>query len=229
MKLLGAADWRWWRTGLTATALALIAVAAQATVLTFDGLAAGGVVPADYGDRVTATTDSVTGWQYGLGNGFTPNVVVDYSSQIGEFSIWGAGYGDLTNVLGHYSSGLGEVVLTPDPGYSVVLHSFDVAPWSVGFPDSRVQVLNAAGDVLFDSGLFQVVLGTHNTFPSSPIVSTSALRIVNTTNAGALGFGYLGLDNVSLSQVPEPSVLGLLGCGVAGIAWARGSQLKARR
>lgn len=207
---------------LAALGVAALGGGAQATVLTFSGSAfiQQSPVPDAYGDRVTATTDAVNGWDYGVGNGFTPNVVLSYPVQeTTPFSIWVAGFGDLSFALGHLNMGLGEVVLTPDPGYSVTLHSFDVAPWLEGTPvDSRVRVLDAADNVLFDSGLFDAVVGQNYTFPTGPITSTSALRIINTTNNGTRGFGYLGLDNVSFSQaVPEPS-FALVLCALGGLA-----------
>jgi len=40
-------------------------------------------------------------------------------------------------------------------------------------------------------------------------------------SASGTGTGYWDLDNVRLSQVPEPGSLGLLACGVGGFVLAR--------
>jgi hypothetical protein len=205
---------------------ALVGQAAGATVLTFDGSGLGpyAAVPEAYGDRVTSMNDVGNGFEYALGEGFTPNVVVDYLTAVPPFTVFPSGYGDLVNVIMiNNSEGFGEVVLTPDPGFSVTLHSFDVAVYAGGPTptDNRVRVLSAAGDVLFDSGDFLLALNSHQTFPTGPITSTTALRIINTSNGGTAGFNALGLDNVSFSQaaVPEPGTVALLACGALGFAW----------
>lgn len=197
-------------------ALALVAnsygfAGAYASVLTFDGFT--GVVPDAYGDRIVATTDVGTGYQYGMGNGFTPNIVVEYSNNTASpFSVWSVGYGSLSNALGHQSYTVeGEIVLRPDPGVSVVLNSFDVAAWISDF-NGQVVVANEAGTVLFDSGSVLLSSATFSTFPTGgPIVSSTALRIQLTY------YGDLGLDNVNFDQIG--SVCGgmiLSGCKAPG-------------
>lgn len=196
--------------------------AARATVLTFDGIGSGqGVsqVPDDYGDRVTGTTDTSTGYMYGEGNGFTPSVVVEYNSNtVTPFSLFGTNYGDLANVLGHnFFNVQGEVVLRPDSGSSVILNSFDVGGWNDGpWPDSRILVLDDGDAVLFDSGLITVAAG-HLTFPGDTISSNSALRIQ------LFDYGNLGLDNVNFDQVmiPIPAAAWLLASALGLLGWVR--------
>jgi len=202
---------------------------AEATVLTFDGDFITGDSTVydfsyDYGNRVTALEQN--GFKYGLGAGFTPNITVEYINDPSDtpFTIWDSGYGDLLNVMGSCCAGFGEVWLVPDAGYSVVLHGFDVAPWNGDRGGNQVRVLDADDNVLFDSGLFTAIHANgHYHFPGEPIVSFSALRIINTTSNGALGFGYLGLDNVSFSQtvVPVPAALPLFLSAVAGVGLMR--------
>lgn len=202
---------------------------AQATVLTFSKINGNSLdfyFSYNYGDRVTVLEDAVNDFGYGLGAGFTPNITVEYITQDPSepFSIWTGNYGDLSNVLGHNYEGFGEVILVPDAGYSVVLHGFDVAPWATDYEGSLVRVLDADDNVLFDSGLFDAIHANgHYHFPGDPIVSASALRIINTTQNGGLGFGYLGLDNVSFSQtpVPVPAALPLFLSALAGMGLMR--------
>lgn len=204
-----------------------IATTSPATVLTFDGLGPDGrALATTYGDRVGALDDAITGFGYGLGNGFTPNVEVSYSvdpvSGGGQgFTVWEVGYGDLVNSLGHALYDVtGDVLLTPDPGYRVTLNSFDVAAYFDDFPGSRVRVLDGDGAILFDSGPFTAEFRPGGAGPDdwfaaplghySPmgdaISSASGLRIQ------LLDFGSLGLDNVNFEQaaVPVPATAVLL-------------------
>src|SRR5262245_45132152 len=67
-----------------------------ATDLTFDGNA--GPVDQTYGDRVTSTTMGSFG--YGEhGEGFTPNVTVQYDPNAGSVYTWTSSYGDLVKVI----------------------------------------------------------------------------------------------------------------------------------
>lgn len=194
---------------------------AGATVLTFDfGGMTQDQIPDDYGDRVITTNDLVNGFMYGMGNGFTPNVVVDYAADTGFFDLWETGYGDLENALGHtLFEQTGEIVLTPDPGFRVTLNSFDVAGWltQTEWPDSQVLILDAVGNILFDSGLITISSTGHVSFPGSPVSSATALRIQ------LVNFGDLGLDNVNFDQslVPIPAAVWLFGSALAGLALSR--------
>lgn len=209
--------------------LALAVVDVSATVLTFEGTAFGGSgtqFSDEYGDHVTNFGLVGDNFIYGASGGVTPNVVVDYlpAAPNGPFSNWTSGYGDLENALGHVSFGVpGEVVLTPDAEFQVTLHGFDIGAWFVDYPDSRVRVLDSAGIVRFDSGVFTALFKPngvdvgHYSFPLNPITSSLALRIEVTD------YGDLGLDNVYFSQsaVPLPAAAWLLGAAVGGLGFMR--------
>ena len=197
----------------------------NASILTFDGIGATSAIPIpdDYGDRINSTIDPITSYEYGIGNGFTPNITVSYfpdpiASSGNSFSLWPSGYGDLTNALGHSSFNVpGEVVLTPDLGNHVILNSFDIAGWSSStYIDQQIRVLNESGIVLFDSGLIDVNTAfpsSHLTFTFAPIVSAEALHIEISD------VGNLGLDNVNFDQavVPIPAAAWLFGSGLIGL------------
>lgn len=205
-------------------ALATSAGAAQATTLNFDDLALFAFIPQDYGDRATGT--AADAFVYGEGEGYTPNVVVEYTTTNTPtpFNVWD-GYGDLSRALGHNQfSVLGDLVLRPDAGFRVVLHSFDLGAFQGNYTNSRVQVLDLDGTSLFDTGVFTALLAPagagpgHYTFPDNgPVSSGNGLRIVVTE------FGDLGLDNISFSQtpVPVPAALPLFASALAGIAALR--------
>lgn len=191
---------------------------ANASILTFDGIVTIDI-PDDYGDRITSTSDSTTGFSYGEGNGFTPNITVSYiPGGTISYRLYTSGFGDLSNALsdGDFNTP-GEIVLTPDAGHQVVLNSFDIAGWqNTTYLDQQILVLNASDTVLFDSGFIDVNSGlpdSHLTFLSTPIVSSEALRIaVN-------DFGNLGIDNINFDQmaVPVPAAVWLFGSGLIGL------------
>ena len=200
--------------------LLILSATTNASILTFDGFS--GEIPDDYGDRITTTADSVTGYEYGMGNGFTPNITVGYfpdpvASGGQPFGRFPSGYGDLVNALGHGNYNVpGEVVLTPDAGFQVMLNSFDIAGWTTGTYVSQIRVLNQSDTILFDSGVIDINSSStprHLTFPSESIVSSEPLRIE------IHDLGNLGLDNVNFDQavVPIPEAVWLFGSGLLGL------------
>ena len=164
--------------------------------------------------------------------GGTPNVVVDYRSReissgtVGSsvLEYWNLDYGDLIDVAyapepsGYYA----EITLTADPGWEVVLNSFDLAGFDrLDRPNQPVfVVMDVNGAVLFDDS--GTVLGTGATHSSyAPGLAAQSLTI---------RFGdrfTVGIDNVnfdqrlSLATVPEPASLGLFSVGLVGLAAAR--------
>lgn len=207
--------------------LALAVVNVSATVLTFEGTALGNTtpIPDEYGDRVIDFGVAGENLIYGAAGGVTPNIVVDYlPAAPAPFSTWFGGYGDLQKALGHIFFNVpGEVVLIPDAGFQVTLHGFDIGAFNTDYPDSRVRVLDSAGTVRFDSGVFTALFKPngvdvgHYSFPLNPITSSLALRIEVTE------YGDLGLDNVHFSQsaVPLPAAAWLLGAALGGLGFMR--------
>lgn len=199
-----------------AIGLALAAGAAQATQLTFAGQGQLGLgFGTTYGDRVTSFDSGL-----GAAGGPTPNIVIDFvpTNNASPFTVWNGGYGSLVQALGHGAFNVeGYIEFAPDPGWDVVLENFDIAGWSASsYPDSRIRVVDTAGAVLFDSGVFTFPASTTFTgYLSAPIRSTLPIRLLIDD------FGDLGIDNVIFSQVatiPEPGTwaLWLAGVGVLG-------------
>jgi hypothetical protein len=123
----------------------------RATVLTFDtALPNGSAVPPGYGQRVTATSQD--GFFYGAAGGFTPNVTVSYGPVASDVHLWNLDYGDLQQVIYRETEGAGilEVTLAADPGYQVILQSFDLAGWpNADYIINSVQVIDAFEAVVF--------------------------------------------------------------------------------
>jgi hypothetical protein len=141
--------------------------------------------------------------------------------------MWRFAFGDLDHVIYEPSATADKltVLLAADPGYEVVLHSFDLGGW----PDSdyeiaSVDVSQIAGDdeVLYHEDDVTVFGGTdpfHTTFTFAPGLQGQILLItIDSSNLGALSEN-IGIDNISFSQVlvPEPSAVVMLVIGAMAI------------
>ena len=216
----------------TGTLLATsFAHSASAAVLTFDitGINNGDSLNsppfAGYGDRITGFTNGI--FSYGSAGGLTPNVVVDYPNN--RTLWWLSEYGNLTNVIYAEESGTSilDVTLTADPGFEVVLDSFDLAGWRGDYTINSVQVLSGGTSVFSQSNVF--ISGTTRTsFNTSNLGSLAASSLTIRFDATNLGNNSdnIGLDNIQFSQrstsfspvgTSEPSALVAIGA-VAGIA-----------
>ncbi len=216
----------------TGTLLATsFAHSASAAVLTFDitGINTSDSLNspsfAGYGDRITSFTNGI--FSYGSAGGLTPNVVVDYPNN--QTLWWLLEYGNLTNVIYAEESGTSilDVTLTADPGFEVVLDSFDLAGWRGDYTINSVQVLSGRTSVFSQSNVF--ISGTTRTsFNTSNLGSLAASTLTIRFDAANLGSDSdnIGLDNIQFSQrstsfspvgTSEPSALVAISA-VAGIA-----------
>ena len=220
----------------------LTASPAMATILTFDivdptdyavsenfpeGVGVGDSPnPLDgYGSFVTSGSglhaNGTTTFGYGeAGEGFTPNVRVDY----GPFSIftggpelWRKDYGDLERVLYQGSRGsVGnnydylDIVFTADAGFEVELYGFDLAGWfmsdyvirgvsvydGIPFPFlTPTNQLDAQANVDV-----QGAGGTHTTVTyATPLRAQQIWLSIDATNLGDLSEN-IGIDNIRFGQ-----------------------------
>jgi hypothetical protein len=194
----------------------LMPLCLNATVLTFNGTS--GSIDQTYGDRVTSLTMGAHGYGQ-MGEGFTPNVVVDYDPSGGAAWTWPGAYGDLPGPVLFESVDTAklQIKLTADPGYRVTLQSWDMATYGTIFhPDGEtingVTVYDAGGTPLFSQTNVYVPISTHisfETFPT-PLVDTMLILEIDARNVtAAFGNEDIGVDNIRFSQVPEPGNISL--------------------
>ena len=212
---------------LAATLLTFGSLAGEANgaVLTFDIAGIGNFdnVAQNYGDRITATT--IGNFSYGAAEGLTPNVEIDYGST--DPSLWTTGYGDLTNVLFENvdNTGFLTITLMADPGFEVILHSFDVASFSSS--DDTIDLVGV-GDAPLSSSLFgetnAIISATTSTAYDflTPLQASEVVITIDSRNIGSSN-DNIGIDNITFSQVaiPEPSSALLLVFGGLGIIGRR--------
>lgn len=185
-------------------AVGITAAAASATILHFDSEIAPGALFANYGDRVSTSPD-LFGHAYGMGNGWTPNIEMEYRPldpatrlPIPEASagVWGGGYGDLDHVAW---AGLGpaamlEIEFLPHPGYAVVVNAFDAAGFVADQPDQPIYFADADNNIVADLSALIHGQPTHDHFqPALTFYGRIKLQIGNTWN--------VGVDNIDMDQV----------------------------
>lgn len=231
--------------------------AGHATILTFDQYrvagtvlptTSGGSIPTDYGDRVTGSPMDVPGGQFtygNLGEGFTPNVVVDVFAVSNTVPNPGVGlwvdlYGDLTNVaIGSNNSGSLNVRMTADPGFEALIYGFDLAGWpQADFTISAVRVLDGV-DVLFEQNNVLVqsflTVPVHTSFQfATPLAAAELLVQIDYSNLASGSQDNIGIDNIRFGQnpppvpIPEPSAVILLALGLSALG-IRGRRRQAHR
>jgi hypothetical protein len=182
----------------------------------------------NYGDRVTAAQQD--GYNYDLTAGPTPGIVARYGTgTTSDFSGWPGDYGDLVNVI--YLNALPKVVdlkFTADPGFAVGLQSFQMAGWShADYTINSVKVLDQSNTELYSQSNVLVqgnaVGPPHTDFVfGSPLIGQSITIRIDATNLGG-SFQNIGLDNVLISQLPEPASSVLLVVGALPLTLRRRS------
>lgn len=134
-------------------------------------------------------------------------------------------YGDLTNVAyPAFDGGTAEITLTADPGFMVVLSSFDMAGWpTIDKTADVLEVFANLGSQIIQFTYVPFIEGDSGHSSFSP--GQAAYELI-------IRFGYdwnIGIDNINFDQrttgvnpaVPEPATMLLFCTGLAGLAVAR--------
>ena len=169
-------------------------------MLVFQAAPGGSCSLGEYGDRVEAPVQ--TGCQYGAKGGFTPNVRVEFLS---DLKTWGGGgYGDLrAPTVYAANNGVIQVTLTADRGFQVVLKSFNLGGWQ--YADYRVksvQVIGDGGRVLFSRRMVRVrgAGPSHTSFTLTGVAGRALKLRVDSRNLGSSESDNVGIDDIVFSQ-----------------------------
>jgi hypothetical protein len=181
--------------------------------------------PAGYGSNVSANSADYIVSPGVTGITGTPNIVANWGAGFDTYTAWDGrgevGQLDYTGVDPDQIT----LTLTPDPGFGVLVRSFDLdyyagggdvnLTWTVSDPVGTLATGlwtqdNAGGRDTINTGL---TLG--ETRIGQPVTITF------TMNSGAPS--YIALDNLVFDQVPEPSTtaLALTGLGIGVLAMRR--------
>ena len=142
----------------------------------------------------------------------TPNIQILYWS--GGQTEWFSSdiYGDLVNWV--YDDSTGEAgtgyicAFQPEPGYQVVIESFDVAHYESGDETANIQIIsyNASdGEIVeWQSGDTTISGTTHTTFTPNFTGTDPGSEYWIGFDSGTSGVYYYGFDNIAFSQIPPP-------------------------
>jgi len=196
----------------------------------------------DFGAATSGSTPLVDGpntytLNYSKGNGWTPNVKVDYGSAapnandgvgrvVDPASTWAQGVAWLDSDTNYPNNPNHKFyfTFTPDPGYAVRVNSYDLINYSFGGHSSEITLYKDS-----IGGPAMVPTYADNNIGSGPL-QTYNYNLLNGPNGGSVFYAgtvvleikhingtnwTLALDNLSFDQqaVPEPASFGLLAAG----------------
>jgi hypothetical protein len=221
---------------------------AEATILQFemtpfpgDTIVAYEGPYASYGDNVTATSMPGPGvtYHYGMGNGFTPNITVDYTSSPGpnsDHSAFGAqaGWSDPVDYLRYQDGTTYWWTFTPTGGHGVDINSFAIDIYAGGGQINWNLRQDTTTGTIIDTGvetaLTQAGPDRIVNILNGAYYGTTVLEI---TISGTGNFGNIGIDDLNFDQLvipaPEPTTGLLLAIGGLGLMTARKRQSRGSR
>lgn len=210
---------------------------AEATVLPFDMTPFPGdtIVAyegpfASYGDNVTATTmpgPSGRTYLYGMGNGFTPNITIDYTSSPtpdSDHAAFGAqgGWSDSVDYLRYVDGSTYWFTFTPTGGHGVDVNSFAIDLYSGGGQIDWKLRQDTTSGTIFASGI-ETALNVNDPDRIVNILNGSyyGTTVLEVTVSGTGNAGNIGLDDLNFDELvipaPEPTTGLLLSLGGLGL------------
>jgi hypothetical protein len=176
-------------------------------VIDFGGLTLndGDLIPQNYGNN------SLFNVSYRELDSFGNGTVV-----ASDLSFWSGGYGDLEKVVWGSdldTSRVAEVRFDSLSANPIVLNSFDAADWNGSANSQTFRVYDENYSLLFELANFDVTDATHDTITPNTSADTLILQ-----------WDYpwaVAVDNISITAVPEPSSLAMLGVGSAFYVFRR--------
>ena len=187
----------------------------------------------DYGDSVSSTSvvsvPNSTTYTYGEGNGFTPNINLEFShdptgGNLGHLTYTDGTWSDPVNYL-HTAPGSRHFIsFTPDATYGVQLNSFLIDSYSStsNRVDWNIRDLSTSGTILASGFETAFTGGANKTANLGGLTNfnTTVLEIILTDiSNGEIGIDNINFDQVSASvaTVPEPSAFLLLSLSALGL------------
>ena len=169
----------------------------------------------DYGDRVTSLSQD--GFVYGGSLGMTPNITVEYGPPGRRIDLWLERFGDLEWAAINNNDIQDSLIITlsADPGFVVLLDSFDLARINILFgtfpppPFIAVFVLDVNGTPVFSTFDLEILNETTHTDVdfATPLSSERLVIQLDMTSLGIYA-DLIAIDNVVFGQsalaVPEP-------------------------
>jgi hypothetical protein len=196
------------------------------TQITFGGFTAENLpIPAGYGNNVSAGSADYTVSSGATGITGTPNIVANWGAGFETYVGWD-GRGEVAQLdFNGVDPDQITLTLTPDPGFGVLVSSFDL-DYYAGGGDVNLNwtVSDSVGTLA--SGLWtQDNAGGRDTINTGLTLGDTRLgqpvTITFTMNSGEPS--YIALDNLAFDQVPEPSTtaIALTGLGLGVLAMRR--------
>ena len=211
---------------LGTTGLGLACGARADTTITFEGFTANNTSIASipgYGDNVSANS---TDYSVSLGAGGilgTPDIALDWLGTWDSYTGWD-GRGSVAQSDFQAAPNL-SLQFTPIAGVGVNLKSFDLDEWAGGGEGSLTWSITGPNSGTLASGIWTMTTAGGRSAISPGVTGQLGEALTLNLELGSGDGTYFALDNLTFTQVPEPTALGL---GALGAVMAVGARAMRR-